>query len=110
MSAHCRIGRVRLKAGGAELKLFRQTPAMIGHVELTHSARVMVDQHFPEEPISFVLLAWSDSGQFSVGWHHREESAIPRTLMPSYMAEVLRRRMITEFEVRDLLGLQPEGA
>ncbi|HET7409685.1 MAG TPA: hypothetical protein VFJ13_05750 [Paracoccaceae bacterium] len=104
MNAHCRIRRVRFKAGG-EMRVLDRAPAENGlHDDLRRRVGILVES-FPDMA-GFAVVVWDDKGWFSrgTGWNNRL-SPIGQTLLPSFVAEVLRRDTVEDvvrdrFEVR----------
>jgi hypothetical protein len=57
-----------------------------------------------EDPlVGYVLIGIYDSGQTSTGFRYDpgNRNAIPRSLLPSWTAEVMRRELITSVEAED---------
>lgn len=91
MSTGCKIGRVRLK-GGADLAVFPVKP-------ISHDAKTMIEytrqisDNIGPELSGFLVIGWDTAGGYSCGFHCPDESAIPVTLLPSWTADVVRRRL-----------------
>lgn len=103
MSVHCRIGRVKMKSGGADVRILRRRPVGgLGEDLIKHARGVAEAQG--DEIAGFFVVSWDREGAFSVGWRRRpEESAVPMTLLPSWIAEIVRREIVTTKQVHDVL-------
>jgi len=99
--ARTRIGRVRMKSGGADLRVLHQTtPNPEGknyRGALLNGARKISEMGSPgSDLVGFFIVGFFSDGSASVGFHwDNERSPIPRSLMPAYVAELVRRDMIT---------------
>lgn len=96
MSA-ARIGKITLKAGGAEVRVLRQALPNDGENYrglLMHHARSMTEDS--EELIGFVVVGLYASGTYRSGIRVDPEAVIGRTLLPAYVAEVVRRGVLME--------------
>lgn len=66
-------------------------------------AREMAVEHNPGM-VGFVMLSWGRDGSTSLSADAgAQESPIPRALLPAWVAEVIRRDLVTEDEVRGVL-------
>jgi hypothetical protein len=94
-----RIGRVRMKSGGADVRViegFRvpdddESPAATLHRtarELTAEGQVA----------AFVIAAFMTDGRVSFNWRYTDDCPMARTLMPPYIAELTRRYVLTREE------------
>jgi hypothetical protein len=94
----CRIGKVMLKAGGAPIFPLKAKDRNEDHrLLLTHASEVC--DTFPAGSMAgFVVIGWGFDGSNSCGWKSHEESIIRNSLLPSYIADVIRRRLIAEGE------------
>lgn len=103
MSA-ARIGRIRMKNGGAEVRLIRQeTPNPDGENwrgDIVRCARNIAGHSKPgSELVGFVVLGLFADGATSIGWRYDYERAmVPRAVLPAWIAEVIRRDLITHPE------------
>lgn len=99
-----RIGRIRMKNGGAEVRVLQRKPLngdgddWRGRI-LSH-ARMTADNASDDNPLTgFIVIGVFSDGSSSVGFRWDDEQcAIPRALIPSWVAEIIRRDMITEIE------------
>jgi len=100
-----RIGKVRMKSGGAEVRLIRQERTDAGGTEnwrgdILRCAKKCVEYSEPgSELVGFVVLGLYSDGASSVGWRHDPARAvIPRALLPAYVEEIIRRDLVTHPE------------
>jgi len=93
-----RIGKVRMKATGFEFRIIPGTPdpeTDFGARLLKASRDIASDRNLA----GYVVLGLTQDGGFRCGFRWDDDrSPIPRTLMPSYIAEVFRRELITDIE------------
>lgn len=105
--AHARIGKIRLKAGGAEVRVLRNVAAdpadnlrgkIIGH------AKMIADMGKPgSELVGFITIGLFADGKSTVGCRFDPNSSpIPKSLIPSWAAEILRRDLITSAEAEEV--------
>lgn len=105
-----RIGKIKLKAGGAEVRvLHRDSPNLNGENwqgEVVKSARAVAGFDEPgSELVGFVVLGLYSDGRTSIGWRYDgNRSPIPRAMLPAYVAEVIRRDIITQTEACDVVN------
>lgn len=96
-----------MKAGGADLRILHQEP-LNGREnyrgKIVDHARKLGDFSAPgSELIGFVMIGLYADGTTSVGVRFDPKtSPIPRALMPSYVAEILRRDLVTACEAEDV--------
>ena len=104
MSA-ARIGRIRMKAGGAEVRLIAQADPEANYCGkiIDHARRVAEMDEPGSELVGFVVVGLFSCGSASVGmkWDNKR-SPIPRALLPSYLAEVIRRDVVTAPEAEEV--------
>lgn len=106
MSA-ARIGKITMKNGGAEDRLIRQAlpngKENYRGVILEH-ARTMADQSDPGSTlIGFVMVGLYSDGKSSMGCRYDPKtSPIPTALFPAYIAEIIRRDLITATEAESV--------
>lgn len=97
-----RIGRVRMKNGGADVRVLEgarsdwqgeETP----EATLLRSAREIA----AEGPVAaFVIVTFGPDGRTCFNSRFTDESPITRSLMPTYVAELVRRYVIVQEEAR----------
>lgn len=102
-----RIGRVRMKDGGAVVRVLdRKLDSPNGENwrgKIMENARAVAsfDQE-GSELVGYLLLGIYSDGQSSFGFRYdAERCPIPRSLIPSWIAEIVRRDMITVPEAAD---------
>lgn len=89
----CRIGRVMLN-GGADLRILERP-------EVPEIRRLMIDEvaahceSLPNDLAGFVIVTWDDAGLHASGFHLVEDSPIRTSMLPSYIADVLRQTLIS---------------
>ncbi len=103
-----RIGRIRMKAGGAELRVLQSRPGPDGKDDwrgaLVRNAKAVADMGTPENPLQgYVLLGIFDDGGVSFGYRYNFEAtaSIPRRLLPAFVAECIREDLISGEKSRD---------
>lgn len=95
--AQARIGKIRLKQGGAEVRVLRRDARPDGENYkglIVQHARMIADNR--QEMVGFVVIGIFADGSYSDGCRLDPEAAIGRTMLPSYVAEIVRRSHITE--------------
>lgn len=103
--AHAKIGRVRMKAGGAELRLIHQeTPNSGGENwggELAAFGRRMAaDAPADGGIVGYVAVAFFGNGMTCTNYKWGDESPCSRTLLPTLIGELVRRDVVMETEAR----------
>jgi hypothetical protein len=104
-----RIGRVRMKSGGADVRVLAQRAVPFEEEEdyrgaLLRNAKTVIDAATDEAPlVGYLLIGMYDDGCTSTGFRyaHDNGNAIPRTLLPAWTAEVIRRELITSVTAED---------
>lgn len=96
-----RIGKIRMKSGGAEIRVIdRDSPNHEGSnwrgevVKAARRAGELGNEN--SDLVGYVVVGIYSDGSSYVGraWDS-ERCTIPRALMPSWLAEVVRREMVT---------------
>lgn len=102
-----RIGRVRMKNGGADLRVLDNRldsangESWRGKVIENAKAVASYDQE-GSALVGYVLIGIYSDGMTSVGFRYdAERCPVPRSLMPSWIAELVRRDMIVAPEASD---------
>lgn len=101
-----RIGRIRMKNGGADVRVVDRQPTnpdgenWCGTV--VRNARAVAEHSTPTDPlVGYILVGFYAGGATSIGFRYDpERCVIPRSLMPAWIAEVVRRDMITASEAK----------
>lgn len=104
---HARIGRVRMKNGGADLHVLHTAK----HPDLDEADwRSMLVRHAVSiasdtTPIAgyFIMAVFEDGTYNSASRVDFERSPIPLTLWPAYIEEVARTKLVSEKTVHDVL-------
>jgi hypothetical protein len=97
-----RIGRVRMKSGGADVRVLHTPQPNDGGTEnwrgklIEHAKEVAGYEGVLD---GYVVIGLWEDGCRSLAY--RFSPRIPRDLMPSYVAEMLRRDAITEHEAKE---------
>ena len=95
---HCRIRRVRMKSGADITVLRFQKPSDRAAVMLRQARQIVASRG--EDLEGFILLAWGKQGGTTIGSDISDHQPIPRALLPSWVTEVIRRDLVTEYEAR----------
>lgn len=100
-----RIGRVRLKNGGAEVRVFYPKLAPNGTAmkgEIVRHARLIGDTE--GDMVGFVMVGFFLDGTHRFGCNvDSERCPIPMTLMPAYVGDIVRRYGVTAAAVREVI-------
>lgn len=97
--AQVRIGKIRLKAGGAEVRVLNRSVRNDGENWrglIVRHAREIAEHQPKQEMVGFVIVAMFDDGGYSTSVRVDGSAKISRTLLPSYVAEVVRRDVLME--------------
>ena len=100
MNTHCRVGRVVLKASPHLAVL----PFRPNKTDLHKTLKSQTEQLIKIIPdmAGYAVVAWDFDGWFSRAAHTHPESPIGTTLMPSFVAEVLRRDTMTNVVLQNI--------
>lgn len=100
MAFAARIGKVRMKATGFEFRVIPGTPEPKTDTGSTLLANAKA---FAAEPelTGYLIVGLYAPGTFGTAFRWPDDSPIPATLAPSYMAEIVRREMIVCPEAAD---------
>jgi hypothetical protein len=102
-----RIGRIRMKSGGADLRvLSRKEDNPNGESwrgKIIENAKAVADyDEADSELVGYLVLGIFSDGQTSLGFRvDKDRCPVPRSLMPSWIAELVRRDMIVAPEAED---------
>lgn len=104
-----RIGLVKFKAGGAQLVVLRNEQRDAGGKEnwrglIVKHAKSIADCDKPESYlVGFFVMGLFSDGSYNVGFRWDDKrSPIPRTLMPAYIEEVIRRDFISRTDAAEI--------
>lgn len=107
--SHARISKVTFKSGGATLSVLRTPKSDAGGREnwcgeVVRSAKAVADFSQPgAELCGFVVIGFYTDGMHSLGYRLDEQrSVVPAALLPSYVAELIRRDIITRVKFDDM--------
>lgn len=107
--AAARIRTIRLKSGGAELRILRQElPDNDGKENwcgrAMAAARKCTEFSTPESELcGFVVVGFYTDGATSLGYRmDPARSGVPGALVPSYVAELIRRDVVTKIKFDDM--------
>lgn len=97
-----RIGRIRMKSGGADLRVLH-TPMPNADGEENWRGKMIENAKgiasYEGDLDGYVVIGLWRDGRRSLAY--RFSPRIPRELMPSYVAEMLRREEIVKHEARE---------
>lgn len=102
-----RIGRIRMKNGGADVRVLNREPVNPNGEDwrgkIVANARGVADQATDEAPlVGYLVVGLYADGASSVGFRYDyDRCPVPRMLIPAWVAEILRRDMITAPEAAD---------
>lgn len=98
-----RIGRIRLKSGGAEVRVLRNPMPDAGGTEnwrgrMIEHAKVIGAKSEPgSELVGFFVVGFFADGCNSMGIRWDDQRfPVPRSLMPAYIEELVRLNLLTE--------------
>ena len=113
--AAARIGRIRMKAGGAEVRVIHQERKDDSGKEnwrgqiIEGARRIANFSEADSELVGYFVIGLYSDGSSSTGWRYdAKRSPIPRALMPSYVAELIRRDMVTQVEAVEVFNRKSE--
>jgi hypothetical protein len=102
-----RIGKVRMKATGFEFRVIDgpiKPETDCGAAMMRHARAI---SQWPEMTGALVIGVFKD-GTASVGFNWDNLCTIPRALVPSWLAEVVRRELVTAPEAAEVFHTQYE--
>lgn len=97
-----------MREGGADLRLFDRRPMSELEEILVGHARQIADGFGPRLA-GFMVIGWDQTGEYNMGSRVPYESAIPLTLLPSWIADIVRRELVTSEQVRNVLDMEYVG-
>lgn len=92
-----RIGKVRMKETGFEFRVIDgpvEPENDVGASMVRHARKVA---EWPDMTGSIVIGVFKD-GATSVGFRWSDDCVVPRSLAPAWIAEIVRREMVTAIE------------
>jgi hypothetical protein len=98
-AAHCQITRVRMKNGGADVRLLPRGDLDTRQKKLLAYARQQAVQSAPLA--GFILITWDFGGgrQVSADVERGDLQPIPRTLLAAWAEEAVRTEVITRHQI-----------
>lgn len=96
MSA-ARIGKIRLKSGGAEVRVLGRDCRPDGESYkglIVQHARAIADT--TDDMVGFVVVGIFADGTHNCGFRLDKDCVVGRTMLPSYVADVVRRYALIE--------------
>lgn len=102
-----RVGRIRMKNGGADIRVLNSEPINPNGEDwrgkIIVDARGVADQATDDAPlVGFIVIGMFSDGCTSVGFRYdKDRCPIPRALLPAWIAEVVRRDIVTAPEAED---------
>ena len=106
MGPHCRISRVRMKDGGADVRVLKSGGGLSTRAKLLleYARQTAAIRDKDGDFAGFLILAWGSNGWFTVsGDVATKESRIPINLLPAWVEETVRREFVTGREVRQII-------
>lgn len=100
----CRISRVRMKSGGADVRVLHSIAAENGenwHSKLVQNARSIADTH--NRIAGYAIIEMFADGTYRFANRLASDAPVPSMLWPSWLEEVARRELVTANEVRYVL-------
>jgi hypothetical protein len=97
-----------MKSGGADVRVLNREPINPDGEDwrgkIIANARGIAEQASEEAPlVGYLVVGIFEDGCSSIGYRYDPKRCpIPRTLMPAWIAEVIRRDLITEVEAKTL--------
>lgn len=88
-----RLARARLKCGTDVVPLNCSRYEDLRGVLIDH-ARTIAGYYGPDEIAGFVVVAWDADGHPSIGYRIDETRSFNRNLLPSVLADTMRRALI----------------
>lgn len=103
-----RIGRIRMKNGGADVHVLdRKSVNRDGddwRGTLVKAARSISELGTDKQPlVGYFIVGFFADGSASTGFRYDPDHlVVPRALMPAWVAEIVRRDMVTDPECRNI--------
>lgn len=101
-----RIGKVRMKAGGAELHIIDGPDHQDGkEAKLLQMARFVADESEEGSSLEgFIILAFYSDKCRNILFDLDGDHGIPREMFPAYAEELVRRKCIMQAEACDVVN------
>lgn len=91
----CRIGKIRMKSGG-EVYPLRAPRRDENQKAFIDRIAKMLRYYKEGEMVGYAAISWNAGGEYSTCYYISEESPVGFGLLPSFLADAMRRRMIEE--------------
>jgi hypothetical protein len=88
----CRIGKIKFKSGG-EVHRLHFIERNDEERSLMRAATIMLE-HFKDGNAGHVIVMWDKDMAYSVGYRIGDDAPMNRALLPNFVADAIRRRMI----------------
>lgn len=95
MNPHCRVRKIRMKSGGM-IERLPTPPRNERQAHIIDAARKVASGFKHGELSGHVVLGWDKDGAYSVGYFVSDDGSIGRALLPSWVADVIRRSLIAD--------------
>lgn len=102
MNTHCRIGRVKFKTGQEIRVIKRVERNKTAQTLIEHAARIT--ELLGDKLSGYAIVAWDKEGCFSRGTRFDRKSFMGQTLLPEFVAAVLRRDVSADVTIDVLNG------
>lgn len=93
--SQARIGKITLKQGGAEVRVLHRSEPNGGENwrgTMIQHARMIAEM--PGEVTGFVMVGMFSDGTYSMSFRLDPDSPLGPTMLPTYVADILRRDII----------------
>ncbi len=87
-----------MKEGGAVIYPLKGKDRNEGHRVLLSHASMICDWVPAKEMAGWAIVGWGFDGTSTCGYKVHQDSVVKPSLIPSYISDVIRRRMINEGE------------
>lgn len=110
-----RIGRIRMKNGGADVHVIDRNPvnpeAEEWRGKIVSHARMIAEMASEDDPMTgyFILGMFAKGGTSTAFRYDPERSPIPRALIPAWIEEVARRDILMAGEAEGVFNQMFEG-
>lgn len=98
MLTHCRIGRVRHKATGQEIRVIQRSE-LKGHAATLVERAACVAKWYPEEMGAFFVIGVGKDGSYSASYHVDDSFPLSGMMFMAYVNEAMRREIATSSEI-----------
>lgn len=105
-----RIGRIRMKNGGADVRVLNREPinpeGEDWRGKIITNAKTIAEQGTDKAPlVGYLVIGMFEDGTYSTGYRYDwERCPVPRVLIPAWIAEIIRTDMIVEVETHKVFN------